>query len=83
MLTRAESTTRRPEAACVDVRAGEQYWVLLENWTARSTAYQLSQSISATQGECGTLPFNPMDTTSGGGVDKGGIEAAHQAVPLN
>jgi len=45
MRTRAESATRRPETVCLDVRNGERYWVLLQNFSSHSAAYELSQTI--------------------------------------
>jgi thermolysin len=45
-LTRAESATRRPETICLEVRAGEQYWLRYENWSPRSTSYEITQRIS-------------------------------------
>ena len=82
MLTRASSATRRPEAVCVDVSAGEQYWVHLENWSTRSTAYQMSQSISPSQGQCGTLSLLP-ETTPDGGINKGDSERFSHTERLN
>ena len=55
-LTRAESPTRRPETICRDVRVGEQYWLRYENWSPRSTSYEITQRISpATSTPC-SLP---------------------------
>ena len=82
MMTIAESATRRPEAVCADVRAGEQYWVLLENWSPRSTSFQLGQSISFSSGNCGTLPTAAAVITDAG-TDKGGRQAAADAEQSN
>ncbi len=45
-LTRASSSTQRPETICLDVRASEQYWLRYENWSPRSTSYEITQRIS-------------------------------------
>ena len=50
MLTRAESATRRPETVCLDVRNGDQYWVLLQNFGSRSASYELSQTLAPNPG---------------------------------
>ena len=60
MLTRAESATTRPETICLDVRAGERYWVFLQNFSARTAAYTLTQTINPT-------PSGPC-TLAGAGV---------------
>lgn len=82
MLTRASSATRRPEAVCADVSAGEQYWVHLENWSTRSTAYQIRQSIYPSQGQCGTLSLLP-ETVPDGGIDKSNSQRFRYTKRLN
>ena len=83
MLSRAESTTRRPETVCVDVRAGEQYWVLLENFTAKSTSFELGQTISPATGTSCALPGAVTDSSSDAGSDKGSGQGQGHAVRIN
>jgi hypothetical protein len=69
MLTRAESATRRPETVCLDVRSGEQYWVLLQNFGSRSSSYELSQTITPSpSGPCTAAAIGTA--TSEAGADK-------------
>ncbi len=83
MLTRAESPTRRPETVCLNVRAGEQYSVLMQNFGPRSTSYALAQTISSDTSAPCALPAPTATTTSAVGVDESSGQAASHAQPLN
>ena len=83
MLTRAESATRRPETVCLNVRAGEQYWVMFQNFSAGSTSYDLAQTISPSPtGPCG-LPAPTAAPTLEIDSKKGGEHDVLQLRPLN
>jgi bacillolysin/thermolysin len=83
MLTRAESPTRRPETVCYNVRSGEQYYVLLQNFSSRSATYELVQTIDPNpSGPC-ALPGPSAAPISDDAVKKGGSDVGIRAHQLN
>lgn len=83
MLTRAESATRRPETVCYNVRAGEQYYVHIQNFTARSTSVELVQTIDpAPSGPC-ALPGPGVVAPPDVGRDKHMHDTGTRALQLN
>lgn len=72
MRTRAESATKRPETVCLDVRNGERYWVLLQNFGSHSASYELSQTIMPNpSGPCTAAAIGTTTSEVGDGKSDG------------
>jgi hypothetical protein len=81
MLARADGSAQRPETVCLDVRAGERYWVAFQNFSSRTATFQLTQTIDPTPtGPC-TVPGPALAPTAG--ATKNGADDAMSAYQLN
>jgi hypothetical protein len=82
MLSRADGSTTRPETVCLNVRSGEQYNIIVQNFSTRSASVQVTQTIDPNpSGSCTVAgqPVVPHDT----GEQKTGGNSTLPAVRFN